>query len=153
MDQSQILPNLFVGSCPKSPQDIERLRNEAGISAIVNVQIDGDIDYWEIDWPQLEAHYRNVGVKVRRVPVQDFSPHALQKHLPECVEAVDGLLKDGHTVYVHCNVGVNRSPSICIAYLHWIEGRALDDAVDHVTRCRACGPYVEAIKLASRERM
>lgn len=152
MDQSQILPNLFVGSCPKSPQDIDRLRNEAGITAVVNVQTDGDIDYWEIDWPQLEAHYRNVGVEVRRVPVQDFSPHALQKNLPECVEAVDGLLKDGHTVYVHCNVGVNRSPSICIAYLHWIEGRTLDDAVDHVTRCRACGPYVEAIKLASRER-
>ena len=152
MDQSQILSNLFVGSCPKSPEDIDQLRREAGISAVVNVQTEGDLDYWEINWTQLETHYRNAGVEVRRVPVQDFSPHALQKHLPECVEAVDGLLKDGHVVYVHCNVGVNRSPSICIAYLHWIEGRVLDDAVDHVTRCRACGPYIEAIKLASRDR-
>ncbi|MHB8897870.1 MAG: dual specificity protein phosphatase family protein, partial [Thermoguttaceae bacterium] len=152
MDHSQVLPNLFVGSCPRSPEDIDRLKSEVGISAVANVQTDGDLDYWEIDWPQLEAHYRNVGVEVRRVPVQDFSPDALRENLPRCVEAVDDLLRNGQTVYVHCNVGVNRSPSICIAYLHWVEGRALDDAVDHVTRCRSCDPYVEAIRLASRDR-
>ncbi len=152
MDHSQVLPHLFVGSCPRSPEDIDRLKSEAGISAVVNVQTDGDLDYWEIDWPQLEAHYRNVGVEVRRVSVQDFSPDALRDNLPRCVEAVDDLLKNGHTVYVHCNVGINRSPSICIAYLHWIEGRTLDDAVDQVTRCRDCDPYVEAIRLAGRDR-
>jgi len=151
MDHSQVLPNLFVGSCPKSPEDIDRLKNEVGISAVVNVQTDGDLDYWEIDWPQLEAHYQNVEIEVRRVPVQDFSPEALRENLPRCVEALDDLIKGGHTVFVHCNVGVNRSPSICIAYLCWMDGRALDDAVDHVTRCRACDPYVEAIRLADRD--
>ena len=71
-------------------------------------------------------------MEVRRVPVQDFSPDALRKGLPGCVEAVGELVEDGHSVYVHCNVGVNRSPSVAIAYLHWIEGWALDEAVDHV---------------------
>lgn len=152
MDHSQVLPNLFVGSCPRSREDIDRLKREAGISAVVNVQTDGDLAYWEIDWPQLKAHYRDTAVEVRRVPVQDFNPDALRENLPRCVEVVDDLLKNGHTVYVHCTVGVNRSPSVVIAYLHWIEGRTLDDAVDHVIRCRACRPYVEAIKLAGCER-
>ena len=65
---------------------------------------------------------------------------------------VDGLMKDGHTVYVHCNAGMNRSPSTVIAYLHWIEGQALEEAVRHVTRCRSCSPYVDAIMLATEDR-
>jgi len=152
MDHSQILPNLFVGSCPRSREDIDRLKGEAGITAVVNVQTEGDFSYWEIDWPVLEAHYQEAGVEVRRVPVQDFNPEALQANLPRCVEAVAGLLREGHTVYVHCNVGVNRAPSVAIAYLHSIEGRALNEAVDHVMRCRSCDPYVEAIRLATGDR-
>ena len=151
MNHSQVLPRLFVGSCPESPEDIDRLRREAGITAVVNLQTEGDLDHWDIDWPRLQAHYRKVGIEVRRVPVQDFDPDALRANLPRCVEAVDGLMKDGHTVYVHCNAGVNRSPSVAIAYLHWIEGRTLEDAADHLARCRSCDPYIEAIRLASRK--
>jgi atypical dual specificity phosphatase len=152
MDHNEILPHLHVGSCPRSPEDIDRLKNKAGVTAVVNVQTVSDLSYWEIDWPELETHYRETEVEVRRVPVQDFNPDALRKGLPGCVEAVDGFVKDGHTVYVHCNVGVNRSPSVVIAYLHWVEGRALDEAVEHVMRCRSCDPYVEAIRLATEDR-
>lgn len=152
MDHSQVLPNFHVGSCPRSREDIDRLKKDAGITAVVNVQTEGDFSYWEIDWPVLEAHYREASVEVRRVPVLDFNPDALRNGLPGCVEAVGELVKDGHTVYVHCNVGVNRSPSVVIAYLHWVEGRPLDDAVDHVMRCRSCDPYLDAIRLATEDR-
>jgi len=152
MDFSQILPQLFVGSCPRSPEDIDLLRWKASITAVVNLQTEGDFAYWDIDWPELEIHYGRAGMEVRRVPVVDFNPDSLRENLPLCVEAVDDLMKDGHTVYVHCNVGVNRSPSTIIAYLHWIEGRELDEAVDHVMGCRACDPYVDAIRLASEDR-
>jgi atypical dual specificity phosphatase len=152
MDHNEILPHLHVGSCPRSREDIDRLKKEAGVTAVVNVQTEGDFSYWDIDWPELAAHYRQSEVEVRRVPVQDFNPDALRAGLPGCVEAVDGFVTDGHTVYVHCNVGVNRSPSVVIAYLHWVEGRTLDDAVEHVMRCRSCDPYVEAIRLATEDR-
>lgn len=36
--------------------------------------------------------------------------------------------------------------------LHWLEGRSLEEAVAHVTRCRNCDPYVDAIRLASEDR-
>jgi atypical dual specificity phosphatase len=152
MDHSQILPHLFVGSCPRSPEDIDRLKREAGITAVVNLQTSGDFTYWDIEWSVLEAHYRETSVEVRWVPIQDFNPDALREGLPKCVEALAGLVNDGHTVFVHCNVGVNRSPSVVIAYLHWIDGRALDEAVEHVTKCRSCNPYVEAIRLATEDR-
>lgn len=152
MDHSQVLPQLFVGSCPKTSADIDRLKQEAGITAVVNLQTEGDFTWWDIDWPGLESHYREVGMEIKRVPVVDFDPESLRQNLRICVEAVDELLRSGHTVYVHCNVGVNRSPSVTIAYLHWIEKRTLDGAVDHVSQCRSCCPYVEAIRLATADR-
>ena len=42
MDVSQILPNLFVGSYPGSPEDIDQLRQEFGITAVLNVQTDDE---------------------------------------------------------------------------------------------------------------
>lgn len=66
MDYSQILPRLFVGPCPKDRDDIDRLNNETGVTAVVNLQTDGDFSYWGIDWPVLEALYRETEVEVRR---------------------------------------------------------------------------------------
>ena len=148
MDVSQILPNLFVGSYPKSPEDIDSLRCNFGITAVLNVQTDEDMAHKGIHWDDLEPHYREADVEVRRVPVRDFDPDDLRRQLPECVEVLDELLRKGHTVYVHCNMGVNRSPSIVVAYLHWIQGRSFEKAADHVMKCRSCDPYLDAIELA-----
>ena len=151
MDPSRILPNLLVGSYPGSSTDIDRLRRE-GVTAVLNVQTDEDMAHWDVNWYRLEAHYEKAGVEIRRVPVRDFDPVDLRRKLPECVEALDELLRAGHTVYVHCNMGVNRSPSIVIAYLHWILGVDLEMAADHVTNCRSCEPYLDAIRLAGEDR-
>ena len=131
MDVSQILPSLFVGTFPKSPQDIDRLRHDFGITAVLNAQTDDDMAYWGINWSRMESYYRQAGVEVRRVPVWDFDKDDLRRQLPECVNVLDELLRKGRTVYVHCNMGVNRSPSIVIAYLHWIQGWSLEKATDH----------------------
>ena len=50
MDVSQILPNLFVGSYPDRPEDIDRLRREFGVTAVLNVQTDDDMAYWGVNW-------------------------------------------------------------------------------------------------------
>ena len=153
MDLDQTSPRLFVGSCPRTNEDVDRLNHEVGITAVLNVQVEEDFVYWKIDWNLLVTHYRKLNIAVRRVPVPDFCPAALRRSLPECVEALDELLHEGHTVYVHCSAGINRSPSTVIAYLHWIERWDLDEAVAHVTKCRSCKPYVEAIRLATEDRI
>lgn len=151
MHCDRIEPRLYVGTCPRETTDIDDLKR-LGVTAVLNVQTDDDLAFWGVSWDDLVARYDELGIEVRRVPVRDFDPESLRLGLPECVRVLDELLGDGHTVYVHCSAGINRSPSVVIAYLHWIEGRPLDEAAAHVMQRRACDPYVEAIRLASEDR-
>ena len=128
MDVSQILPNLFVGSFPENSEDIDKLRQEFGITAVLNVQTDEDMAHHGHHLASPGIHYRSVGIDVRRVPVRDFDPDDLRRKLPMCVEVLDELLDLGHVVYLHCNMAVNRSPTIVIAYLHWVQGWTLEKA-------------------------
>lgn len=152
MNFDQILPKIYVGTCPMDGSDVDEL-GQAGVTAVLNLQTDEDFDCWGIRWEELDARYRQSKIEVRRVPVRDFDPEALRRGLPDCVRTLDELLHEdaGYTVYVHCSAGINRSPTTVIAYLHWVEHWDLDKAVAHVTRCRACDPYVEAIRLAGED--
>ena len=151
MNFDQITPKLFVGSCPMQTKDIDRLSHELGMTGVLSLQTEDDLACWQIDWACLEKHYRESGIEVRRVPITDFKPDSLRRGLPQCVEALNELMQDGRTVYVHCNAGINRSPTTVIAYLHWSEGRDLDDAAAHVMECRSCDPYVDMIRRASED--
>jgi protein-tyrosine phosphatase len=55
---------------------------------------------------------------LRRVPVRDFDAAELRSKLPECVRNLDGLLSAGHLVYLHCTAGINRSPTVAMAFLY-----------------------------------
>jgi len=152
MDFNQILPQLFVGSCPFDPPDVDSLKKHLGITAVLNLQTEEDFAYWGVNWREMEAAYRRLGIEVRRVPVEDFNAEDLRQKLPACVLALDELLRSGHTVYLHCTGGVNRSPSTVVAYLHWIQVMGFDEAVKYVKERRACDPYLEAIRLATEDR-
>ena len=152
MNLDQILPKVYVGFCPRYREDIDRLKKDFGITAVLNLQTEDDFAYWEIDWGRLSAHYQEAGIDIRRVPVRDFAPEDLRRNLPACVRELDELLRAGHIVYVHCTAGVNRSPSTVVAYLHWIEGRDFDEAVELVIGRRFCDPYSDAIRLATKDR-
>jgi protein-tyrosine phosphatase len=151
MDADHILPNLLVGSCPTTTEDIDRLKRDLAVTAVLNLQTEDDFDFWGVDWEEMLARYQHSGIEVRRVPVQDFDPDDLRRKLPQCVTALDELLNLGHTVFLHCNAGVNRSPTVAIAYLCWIEGRTLVAATKHVMESHPCDPYLESIRLASED--
>ena len=152
MDVSRILPQLFVGSCPSDPAEIDSLKTDFGVTAVLSLQTEEDFAYWGIHRHEMEAAYRRFGVEFRRIPVQDFNPEDLRQKLPACVQALDGLVRAGHTVYVHCSAGANRSPSVVVAYLHWLQGMGFDEAVAYVIKRRSCDPYLEAIRLATEDR-
>jgi protein-tyrosine phosphatase len=152
MDFDQILPQLFVGSCPIDPADIDLLKTGFGVTAVLNLQTDEDFAYWGINWQEMEAEYRRLAIELRRVPVQDFNREDLRQRLPACVQSLDELLRAGHAVYVHCSGGVNRSPSTVVAYLYWVQGMGFDEAVDFVMERHPCDPYVDTIRLATEDR-
>ena len=144
---AEILPRLFVGSHPRTTADIERLRREAGITAVLNIHTDDDMDAVGLDFPPLEAHYETCAVVLRRVPVLEQQPEMRAK-LYRCVQALNELLAEGHTVYLHCTAGIGRAPTVAIGYLHYCLGWDWDDAVAHVKQARQCSPHLEALRLS-----
>jgi atypical dual specificity phosphatase len=151
MHLSPILPNkLLIGSCPMTEGDIIQL-NSAGITAVLNLQTDDDIRNRDIDWAGMEDAYRRHGVVIRRFPIEDFSPSDMRRKLRAGVRILDELIRAGHVVYLHCNAGINRSPTLAVAYLHWAEKWDLEAAHAHVLNCRPCDPYVQEIRLAAEE--
>lgn len=149
MQVDMILPQLLVGSCPRSRADIDYLKKDFGVTAVLNLQTEADFQYAGIDWPDLASYYKQLGVEAQRAPVPDFNPGALRDNLPGCVGQLNELLRGGRIVYVHCTAGINRSPSTIIAYLHWVQRMELGEAVWMVTSRHSCDPYVSAIVQAT----
>ena len=151
MHVSPILKDkLLIGSCPITAGDVEQLKAQ-GIAAVLNLQTDEDLQQRDIDWPAMTDAYHLQRMEVCRFPIADFSPQDMRQKLRACVGVLAGLLRAGHTVYLHCNAGINRSPTVAVAYLHWIEKWELMAAYAHVISCRPCDPYVQEIRLAKEE--
>jgi protein-tyrosine phosphatase len=151
MDFNQVLPTVYVGSCPQTTYDIDRLDRELGVTGVLNLQTDDDYENLGCDWGALASHYAGKGIEVRRVPIGDFDSQDLCLQLPLAVRALDDLLRDGRFVYVHCTQGVGRAPSVVVAYLHWIVQLDLNEAAEHLLHCRRCVPDVDAVYDATRK--
>lgn len=148
INYDRIQPRILVGAFLESPHEVEMLRRDEGVTAVLNLETDEDIQPARILADDPETLYAASGLELCRIPVRDLDESHLQQRLPECVEALRRLLEEGHTVYLHCTAGVNRSPTVAIAYLHWCLGWELDSAVKHVEECRYCSPKVDAIRQA-----
>ena len=151
MDFDQITPGLYLGSCPRTTADIDRLKTECGVTAVLNLQTDEDNRRLAIPWQAMESHYRDCRIEIRRSPVEDFDQEDLRRQLPACVRSLHELLQAGHVVYVHCTAGMNRSPTVIMAYLLWVERLPLDQAISQVVERWYCDPSLLAIRLATED--
>ncbi|MDG2308842.1 MAG: dual specificity protein phosphatase family protein [Candidatus Binatia bacterium] len=136
---------LLIGEYP-TPDDIDWLRDEHGIQAVVSLQDDIDLTYKSIDLPSLEGAYAKAGIPLHRFGVIDGDPDDLIPSLEAILARLHELLGENRRVYVHCNAGYNRAPSVAIAYLHAHHGLSLDEAHSFVRERRACAPYLSALR-------
>jgi len=136
---------LWIGEYP-TPDDLPWLQSAHGIEAVVSLQDDIDLAYKSIDRALLERAYREHDLPLHRFGVADGDPDDLLDSLDEILQALHGLLAAGRRVYLHCNGGFNRAPTVAIAYLCAHEGLALADAHDLVKACRPCAPYLTALR-------
>lgn len=146
-----ITPDLFVGSHPRSDVDATRLRT-AGITAIMSLQSDADLAATGTDWETQRTLYARRDMVSERVAIRDFDPADVRAHLGEAVVTLLDLLSAGHRVYLHCTAGVQRSPTVAVAYLVWCCGWSLHEAAAHVRARRRSEPYVEAIEAVAPAR-
>ncbi len=146
MDFSYITPNLWVGASPDEAADFEELKSR-GIDAILSLQSPEDVE----DAGRERSLSESAGIEFRNVPVIDFDSVDLKEQLPRCVEVLDELIQQGRRVYVHCTVGVSRSPTVVAAYLHWRQDWPLEKAIDCLKDARDCYPHEGAIREARKK--
>jgi len=145
IDCDRVTDHLLIGSYPLDNKDIEELRS-LGITAILSLQTEEDLGERGIQWEEKTALAANL--TFRSVPVRDFDTADLQQKLPNCVVLLDRMLWAGHTVYLHCTAGANRSPTVAAAYLHWCLAWPVERALTHMREVRNCSPNTEAIRRA-----
>ena len=144
-DVSRILPTLFIGRAPATAADVAGLKRR-GISAVLSLQTDDDLAALGLSWSRLEEWYRAAAIAAHRLPIEDWSAQAVIARLDEAVQALDRLLAAGHTVYLHCTAGVNRSPSVALGYLRQVKKEPLRRALRRITRSRPqAAPYPDVL--------
>ena len=141
-----IVKGLAVGPYPRDPAQVLSLQR-SGFSAVLNVQSDIDFRERAIQWDLFWKFYVARGMHVVRYPIRDFDTADLCAKLPGAVEVLDQLITGGHSVYLHCTAGVNRSPSVAIAWLIAHRGFNLEDANAHFMAIRSVAvPDLSALR-------
>lgn len=90
------------------------------------------IDVLVIALPTLPRHklaYVHQGVSFLHVPVQDHPAEDLSRYFGLVFDFIDGYLKAGRRVLVHCHAGISRSTTLLVAFLmrryQWTRDQAL----------------------------
>jgi len=140
-----ILDRLWVGSYVL-PEHVKRLQR-MGITSVINMQSDEDIDRYEIETGKLDKAYRGAGIELRWLPIPDFDENALFGKIRDCVEAIESALAaPGSKVYLHCTAGINRSPTVAAAFLMKTRGFGADQARSYLLERRDCDPYLAVLQ-------
>ena len=142
---SIILPDLLVGEYPRVA-DIPWLRDAHGVTAVLSLQDDLDLATRALEISALENGYRECALEFHRMPIPDCDDRALAGSIHDIVERLHQLLLRGRRVYVHCNAGMNRAPTVAIAYLHRHRDMSLPQARDFVKQRRHCVPYMRVLE-------
>lgn len=139
---------IYIGPYPQNEDDIEKI-SEAGITAILNLQTDKDMQHRQVNWGTLFSLYQKRKIVPFRFPIKDFNRKDLTDKLVEAASLLKNLVSEMHRVYVHCTAGMSRAAATVIAYLVLEKSFNVMQAHDYVKSFRAiiC-PDIAAIKQA-----
>lgn len=136
---------LLIGEYP-SEADIAWLRETYGVTAVHNLQDDDDLRVNGLDDRGLIAEYSAHGINYVRTPIQDGSADAMAERLEAALNDLHELVAPGSRVYLHCNAGMNRAPTLAIAFLRAYRQMSLQEAMVLVKKQRACGPFMTVLE-------
>ncbi|XP_029594918.1 dual specificity protein phosphatase 5 [Salmo trutta] len=118
----EILPFLYLGSAyHASRQDY---LSDLGVTALLNVS--------RRDTRPSKGHY-----DYKWIPVEDNVTADISSHFQEAFQFIDGVKQTGGRVLVHCEAGISRSPTICLAYIMSTKRLQLEEAFDIIKQRRS----------------
>ncbi|NWI16617.1 DUS5 phosphatase, partial [Crypturellus soui] len=71
------------------------------------------------------------------IPVEDSHAADISSHFQEAIDFIDCVRRAGGKILVHCEAGISRSPTICMAYLMKTKRLRLEEAFDYVKQRRS----------------
>ncbi|KAL4649215.1 dual specificity protein phosphatase 1 [Arapaima gigas] len=118
----EILPFLYLGSAYHASR--KDMLDTLGISALINVSANCPNHF--------EGHY-----EYKSIPVEDDHKADISSWFNEAIEFIDTVKNRGGRVFVHCQAGISRSATICLAYLMHTNRVKLDEAFEFVKQRRS----------------
>ncbi|KAJ7316313.1 hypothetical protein JRQ81_002475 [Phrynocephalus forsythii] len=118
----EILPFLYLGSAYHASR--KDMLDALGITALINVSANCPNHF--------EGHYQ-----YKSIPVEDNHKADISCWFNEAIDFIDSVKNDGGRVFVHCQAGISRSATICLAYLMRTNRVKLDEAFEFVKQRRS----------------
>uniref|UniRef100_A0A8C3SS71 Dual specificity protein phosphatase n=1 Tax=Chelydra serpentina TaxID=8475 RepID=A0A8C3SS71_CHESE len=118
----EILPFLYLGSAYHAAR--RDMLDTLGITALLNVSSDCPNHF--------EGHYQ-----YKCIPVEDNHKADISSWFMEAIEYIDSVKDCNGRVLVHCQAGISRSATICLAYLMMKKRVKLEEAFEFVKQRRS----------------
>ncbi|XP_053735116.1 dual specificity protein phosphatase 1 [Synchiropus splendidus] len=118
----EILPFLYLGSAYHASR--KDMLDMLGITALINVSAN------------CPNHFEDSYV-YKSIPVEDNHKADISSWFNEAIEFIDSVKNKGGRVFVHCQAGISRSATICLAYLMRTNRVKLDEAFEFVKQRRS----------------
>lgn len=134
--------DIIIGSCPKTPDHLDQIASETNAQAILSLQSDDCRTTHGIVLTEMASQAARIGIAFRNTPMRDFDAVDQRTQLPVAMSALQDLLASGNRTYVHCTAGINRAPLTVLAYLTFVEGMDIGQAMAMITYARPeAAPY------------
>ncbi|KAK3228381.1 hypothetical protein Dsin_000262 [Dipteronia sinensis] len=152
MNYNFIRPDLIVGSCLQTPEDVDKLR-QIGVKTIFCVQQNSDLEYFGVDIRAIQQYAGTYDdIQHLRAEIRDFDSFDLRMRLPAVISKLyKAINRNGGIAYVHCTAGLGRAPAVALAYMFWVQGYKLSEANSLLLSKRSCCPKLDAIKSATAD--
>jgi len=121
-DISEIIPNLFLGNATAASN--KKLLEKHQIEAILNMT----------DTPSQTTQ----GIVYLQLPIKDDGQSTIFPYFERSNKFICENLKAGKKVFIHCFMGISRSPAIVIAYLMMAFSMKYENALELVRTKRPC---------------
>jgi len=108
-----LLDFLYIGSRIDAHQ-ISLLKS-LRITHVLNVA--GKLDYSDLNCFETPDMYKQSGIKYKQIDADDTYGYPMMRHFRESKAFIDSAHQQGGRCLVHCEMGINRSGCICIAYM------------------------------------
>ncbi|XP_028316214.1 dual specificity protein phosphatase 1 [Gouania willdenowi] len=118
----EILPFLYLGSAYHASR--KDMLDMLGITALINVSAN------------CPNHFED-SFLYKSIPVEDNHKADISSWFNEAIEFIDSVRNKGGRVFVHCQAGISRSATICLAYLMRTNRVKLDEAFEFVKQRRS----------------